>query len=166
MILVNLPLIKNTVLWLNKRTCCDRLWIKNAWKVSSFHFIFHSILNPVTLKFLRSLWAPHSKIYLKSFSYSGSVIPSQDICDQRILQSNWLKAFPAITQEQKFPQIWDLYSKIDKNINFYFRNFPARIDHKIFQNKGKIRLLGHFWSIFFLLFTMFYPKNIFPKKSA
>ena len=32
------------------------------------------------------------------------VIPTGDICDQRILQSNCLKAFPAITQEQEFPQ--------------------------------------------------------------
>ena len=38
------------------------------------------------------------------------VISSGGICDQRILQSNRLKAFPAITQKQKFSQIWDLYS--------------------------------------------------------
>ena len=40
------------------------------------------------------------------------VIPSGDICDQRILPSNLLEAFPATTKEQEFPQM-DLYGKID-----------------------------------------------------
>ena len=57
-------------------------------------------------------------------------IPSGDRCDQRILQSNWLKAFPAVTQKQEFPKIWDLYSKIDNNINFCLSTFPAKINEK------------------------------------
>ena len=28
---------------MHKRTCCDKLWIQNAWKLS-FNFLFHSIL--------------------------------------------------------------------------------------------------------------------------
>ena len=39
------------------------------------------------------------------------VILSGGKCDQRILQSNWMKTLPGTTQEQKFFQIWDLYSK-------------------------------------------------------
>ena len=54
------------------------------------------------------------------------------MCDQRILQSNWLKACLALTQEQEFPQIRDLYSKIDNNINFYLSRFPGKTNHKIF----------------------------------
>ena len=48
----------NTIIWLEKRTCCDKLWIKNLWKLSSFHFILHSILFSVTPQLLRSFWAP------------------------------------------------------------------------------------------------------------
>ena len=40
---------------MDKRTCCGKSWIKNTWKVSSFHFIFQSILFYVTLVLLRNL---------------------------------------------------------------------------------------------------------------
>ena len=49
----------NTTIWLDKRTSCYKLSIKNKWKVSSFHFIFHFILLSVTPQLLRSLWTPH-----------------------------------------------------------------------------------------------------------
>ena len=50
----------NTGIYLNKKTCCvNKLSIKNTWKVSSFHFICHSIIFSVTLQLLRTLWAPH-----------------------------------------------------------------------------------------------------------
>ena len=39
----------NTVMWLDKRTCCDKIWIKNTWKISSFHFLFYSMLFSVSL---------------------------------------------------------------------------------------------------------------------
>ena len=54
------------------------------------------------------------KNFLKIFSSSGylsicknkcdPVIPSGDTCDERILQSNHMKTFPAIAQEQEFPR--------------------------------------------------------------
>ena len=72
------------------------------------------------------------------------------------MQTNWLKAFQAITQEQEFSQIWGLYSKIDNTINFYLRTFPAKINRKMFQNNGKTLFLGHFWS-----FLLFLPKGSF-----
>ena len=72
------------------------------------------------------------------------VIPSGDRCDLRILQSHWLKAFPAITQEQGFPQIWDLYSKIDNNINLYLSTFPAKNSKEKFSNQRKKPILGSF----------------------
>ena len=71
------------------------------------------------------------------------VISSGGICDQRILQSNRLKAFPAITQKQKFSQIWDLYSKIDDSI--ILRSFSGKINEIFFPNIGKKTI---FWVIF------------------
>ena len=116
-----------TAIWLDMSTCCDKFWIKNAWKFSSFHFIFHSIPFSVKLLLL-SLWAtptivcslghvwtclitPYKKFrlnffpfladYLQAKNQHDPVNPSRGICDQRILQSNWLKAFLAITHEQE-----------------------------------------------------------------
>ena len=104
------------------------------WKVSFyFYFSFYTIF---------------SDIATLAKNQCDSAIPSGDICDQRILQSNWLKAFLAETQEQEFsqdiPNTKDLYSKIDNNINFYLNAFPAKISDKFCQNKGKIL----FWGIF------------------
>ena len=93
---------------------------------------------------------------------SYPVIPSRDICDKRILQSYWLKAFLAIIQVQEFPpMMWDLCIKINNKINFYLSMFLAKIYRKIFQNKGKIVLCDHFWA-YFLVFTQreFFLKNL------
>ena len=62
-------------------------------------------------------------------------------CDPVIPSEIYVESFPAITQERQFPQIWDLYSKMD-NINFYLSTSPVRINDKIFQDKGKTL----FWS--------------------
>ena len=150
-------------------TCCDKLWIKNAWKVSYFCFVFHYILFSGTLQHWEAskhttLW----KIWLKFFpllaiclhakNQCDPVIPSGDICDQRILQSNWLKAFPGITQET---QKWDLYSIIDNNTNFYFKYISSKNQCQNFQNKRKTLFWGHSWT-----YCFFCPKGIFPKKSG
>ena len=52
-----------------------------------------------------------------------------------------------------------MYSKLDKNINFYLSTFPAKINNEIFQNKGKILFCGHFWA-YFVVFTQ---KDFFLK---
>ena len=62
-------------------------------------------------------------------------------CDPVIPSEIYVEGLPAITQERQFPQIWDLYSKMD-NINFYLSTSPVRINDKIFQDKGKTL----FWS--------------------
>ena len=147
----------NNAIWLDKRSCCDKLWIKNAWKVSSFHFTFHSILFSVTMKLLRSLWVPQPmKIWLNFFFifllsvyvHKSNVIQSfhQEICAQRIIQFLWLKAFLVVPEEQEFPQIRNLYSKIENNINFYSSTLPAKINDKIFS--GKTQFWDHFWTYF------------------
>ena len=151
-----------------------------------FHFMFPSILFPVKLQLLRSLWAPLTIVCSLGHAWPHSmndlveifilfwlsvhmqknqcdpVIPSGGICDQRFLQTNWLKAFPAITQGQEFFQTWDLYSQIDNNNNCYLRTFPAKINYKIFHNNGKTLFLCHVW----LFFCCFCPKAVFAKKCA
>ena len=75
------------------------------------------------------------------------VNPSGGTCDQIILQSNLLKTFSAITQEQEFSQIWDWYRKIDNNTNF-FRTFPTKINDKILEKP-------YFWVIVFTNVAMY-----------
>ena len=128
---------------------------QNIQKVSSFHFIFHSIFS-VTLQVLRSLAA-----YLHAKNQSDPVILSGDICDQRILQSNWFKAIPVITQEQELP-LWYLYSKIDSDINFYLSIFSAKSIDNIFQNKEKTLFWSHFWAYF----VIFAQREFFLKHPA
>ena len=48
---------------------------------------------------------PPLAICLHDKNQLDPVNPLGDICDQRIVQSNWLKEFPAIIQQQEFPQI-------------------------------------------------------------
>ena len=55
-----------------------------------------------------------------------------------------------------------MYSKLDKNINFYLSTFPAKINYEVFQNKGKILFCGHFWAYF----VVFAQKIIFFKSPA
>ena len=57
----------NTTIWFDKSIYCDKLWFQNAWKISSIHLIFHSILFSVTLQPLRSLWEQHPMKNLVEF---------------------------------------------------------------------------------------------------
>ena len=101
------------------------------------HALSHPIKNSVFFFFLL-FWLC---LYVKN--QCDPVISSGGICDQRILQSNRLKAFPAITQKQKFSQIWDLYSKIDDSI--ILRSFSGKINEIFFSKYWKKNyFLGHF----------------------
>ena len=111
-------------------------WHCNSWEVSKHHTLWKiwSICFPL-------LAFTHAK------NKCDTVIPSGDICAQQILQSNWLKAFLAIIQEQ-FPQIWDLYCKIDNKIKFYLKTFPAKPMTKFFKINEKPYfgvILEHIW---------------------
>ena len=135
-------------------------------KVSSLHLIFHSILFSVTQQAPASEHHNLSNIGLNIFvllaiclqakKQRDPVIPSGDKCDQRILKSTWLKAFAAISQDQEFPQIWDFYGELDSNISFYMTTFPAKINHKTFQNKRRTL----FW-VNFVHILSFLPKGNF-----
>ena len=48
----------NTAIWLDKKACSDKLWNRNAWKLSLLYFVFYPILFSVKLQLLRSLWGP------------------------------------------------------------------------------------------------------------
>ena len=54
------------------------------------------------------------------------------------MQYHCLRAFPAITQEEEFPR-HEICT-----VNFYLSTFPAEINDKMFQNKGKTVFLGYF----------------------
>ena len=153
---------------MDKRTCCDKLWIKNASLIFALFFVldyFQSHCNSWKASEDNTLWKtwliffPLLAIWVIARNQCDPVITSRDIGDQRILQSNWLQAFPGTIQE--FPQIWDLYSTTDNNINFCLSTFPAKINDNIFQNKGKTL----FWIIFDHIMP-FLPKGDFSLKSG
>ena len=117
------------------------LWHCSSWEASEHHTLWK-----ILLKFFSSSGCLHVKNVIQSFY--------QEICV--------IKAFLAIIQKQEFPQIFDLYSKIDNNINFYLSMFPTKINDKIFQNKGKILFCGHFWAYF----VVFAQREFFLKNPA
>ena len=47
--------------------------------------------------------------------------------------SDWLRTFWPLSQEQKFPQIWDLCRNTANEINFNYRTNSVKIKDKIFQ---------------------------------
>ena len=57
---------------------------------------------------------------------------------------SFLESFSSYNSRRRISQTRDLYSKIDKNVNFYLSTFPAEINDKMFQNKGKTVFLGNF----------------------
>ena len=148
----------NNAIWLDKRSCCDKLRIKNAWKVFfslyfSFYIIFsdnETLEKPLSTTTYENLAEFFFIFLLSVYMHKINVIQSfhQEICAQRIIQFLWLKAFLAVTEEQEFPQICNLYSKIENNINFYSSTLPAKINDKIFS--GKTQFWDHFWTYFVL----------------
>ena len=77
-------------------------------------------------------------------------ITSRDIDDQRILQSDWARAFRLILWELEFSQTLGLHGKTENYNDFYFRLLPAKSNHKIYENSIKIYLrpFGPFSPIF------------------
>ena len=60
-----------------------------------------------------------------SSTYSGEML------DLKILQSEWLRGFWSISQEQNFSQIEDLYRNT-ANMNFHHRTNSGEIEDQIF----------------------------------
>ena len=67
-----------------------------------------------------------------------------DLFWRYILQSDWLKTFWAVSQEQKLSQIWDLCRKTGNKINFHQRTPSVKINDQIFQYIQKTLFLALF----------------------
>ena len=62
-----------------------------------------------------------------------SLISSEDIVNKKTLQSNWLRSFWPISQEQTFSQTWDLCRNTAKNIYFHYITNSVNINDQISQ---------------------------------
>ena len=62
-----------------------------------------------------------------------SLISSGDMVHKITLQSDWLRTFWVISQEQKFYKIQDLSRNTANNIYFHYRTISANINDQIFQ---------------------------------
>ena len=85
------------------------------------------------------------------------VICSGDTVDKKILQSNWLRKFWPISQEQKFSQIWDL-CRNTANKNFHYRTNSVKSITE-FYSKFKKPIFGPF----LVPFPKLTGKNYFPE---
>ena len=83
---------------------------------------------------------------------------SFDRDDFKILQSNCLRAFWPMSQEQYFPQIWDLCMNIFNSVNFHYRTNSVKLIAK-FYSKFKN---PHFQPIFGPL-SQFLGQKIFSR---
>ena len=63
-----------------------------------------------------------------------SIDQSRYIDDQRILKSDWTRAFWPITYEPKFSQIWGFHKKIENYKIFPSRLLPAKSNNRILEN--------------------------------
>ena len=72
-------------------------------------------------------------LYKHEKNKSISLICSGDMIDQNILQSDWLRTFWPISQEQHFSQMWDLCRNTVNNKIFYYRTNLVKINDQIFQ---------------------------------
>ena len=72
-------------------------------------------------------------LYQHAQNQAISLIGSGDMVDYKILQSDWLRTFWPISQEQKLSQIWDLSRNTASNISFNYRTNSVKIDYQMFQ---------------------------------
>ena len=79
--------------------------------------------------------------------------------DLKILESVWLRAFWAISQEQEFSNVWDLCRNAGNNINSHYRPNSVQINDQFF-NKLKNLFLANFWPVFSVLGAInFFARN-------
>ena len=100
-----------------------------------------------------------SLFWLSAYMQKISMIQSfkQEVFVRILYSTNWLKPFQAITQEQEFSKIRDLYSKIDNNIIFIYRQFQQKSKAKCFKMEKPC-----FW-VTFDHFCSFCQKGVFAK---
>ena len=122
-------------------------WHYNSWEASVHHTLWKT-------------WLIFFLVWLSVYKQETNAIQSlhQEIY---VIKESCNLIGLAIIQEQKFTHIWDLHSKID-NINFHWSTFPAKINDKIFQKKGKTLICGNNGAYF----VVFSQKEFFLKKSS
>ena len=67
---------------------------------------------------------------------------NEDTTGHIIMYSDWLRAFPVITQDYDFSQIGHFYWKTE-NIDFYYKNSDQKLKTKLFKIVEK----PHFWDM-------------------
>ena len=78
----------------------------------------------------------------------------------KILQSDWLRTFWPISQEQKFPRIWDLCRNTANNINFHYWKNSVEVNDQIFQLIQRTLFCAHFLVHFYKSWENFSPQKI------
>ena len=92
-------------------------------------------------------------------SETVSSICSGEMLDLKILQSEWLRAFWPLFQEQNFSQTDNLYWNTGYNINFHYKTNSGKINDKFFFKFKK----PYFWPIFGWL-PYFWGQKMFSRK--
>ena len=138
--------------------------------ISLFHLFIFEILSTSTDHAL--LWPcpsrkilNHLLIYVNLYQHkkkATSLICSGDMVDCKIVQSDWLRTFWPISQEQKFSQIWDLYRNKANNNIFHYRTNSVKITDQIFNKNSKNPIFGPS----LVRFPNVFGKNVFPRKSC
>ena len=89
-------------------------------------------------------------------------MPSRDIDDQRILQSDWPKPLSTITWELDFFQIRDLRWVIANNMNVHYKSNSEKSDDQFFQESQETLFRSLSPSFPFFGKSEFYEKSILP----
>ena len=71
-------------------------------------------------------------LYQYANNEAVSSICSGEMIDLEIPQSEWLRAFWPISQEQHFSQTENLYKNTENNINFHYKTNSVKIMTKFF----------------------------------
>ena len=85
------------------------------------------------------------KFYMKK-NQRCSWIPSKNIDDKRILQSDWMRVFWPKTCEAEFSQIWGLHREIENCRVFHLRLLPAKVMKQILRKFKKTSFWTNFGS--------------------
>ena len=94
-----------------------------------------------------------------------SSIYSREIVDLKILQSDWLRAFRPISQEQDFSQ-YSLCAGTANNINFQYRTNSVKINLNSVFFKISLNSRPYFSSIFGPVPKLLEQKRFSPKTPA
>ena len=105
---------------------------------------------------------PFMDVYLHAKNQSDISTPSRDINNQRILQSDWPRAFWPKTRQPEFSQTCGFRRMIENHNIFHLRTLWTNISWLNFSLKSKNPIFGPFWA----LFAQIWANESFPEKSG